>query len=302
MPQANEFFDIIKKCFDYFSEKIYVKGIGQLSNEPKMRAFACKADEYCQICIDYNKILHGRTNLSVLSYSSLPNYTRQELSNNACYYAELSVIEYMNACKLADQLELTEEQLLYRHNMGLAFYVSNKLLEAQLIVISEIFLIKKLEKERRKVSIKAKEDLKKLIEKIEFKLLSQNKSLDNLSSESSEENKGQLALTWTGALQVMENNESQLTDEVEELLEEKLKNSVMLLFEKDRYETKIPLTGIDSNLKEINKSIITTSAIGGVTGLTGLGFAAFQGLEVYSIYTGAAAGSLLGPVGMIVGQ
>ncbi|CAF1000383.1 unnamed protein product [Brachionus calyciflorus] len=290
---CSEFFDIIRKCHDYLLEQIYSNKMNSLNEKNKMQVYEAKANEYCNLAADYNRLANGKSSMYVIK--APPNLTATEFKNQAKYFAELSFQEYMNACKIADELELKEKQLGFRNKMALCYYIADKLLETQLILISNLFLIKKFQNDGAK---QIREDLinelKAIMKKIE-------KKCSGKTSVSNESN-------LNGHIKSTNNDVKDLVnvgDNSKEILDENFKNSAMLLLEKDRYNTEIALTNIDSNLETINKSIMNTKVVGGLAALSSTGLTAIQAIEAVSIFkaywTGTAtAGLIFGPAVMCV--
>lgn len=137
-----------------------------------MKCFEKRGDEYFEQALRYYKCLKARDGKVNQSDSNdlFPNLTNKELNDLCVQNGLKSYNNYYIACRNADTFSLINEQLLYRHNMALCYYICNKLLEAQLITVSEIILIKKARRSSVEIDKKRIIDLEELMKKLHKKI------------------------------------------------------------------------------------------------------------------------------------
>ncbi|RMZ97172.1 patatin [Brachionus plicatilis] len=250
-----------------------------------MDAFEQKGDEYCNIAIDYYNRSQGKPGLKCLNPIDLANLTKEELTNQAKHYSYLSFNEYMNACKLADKLCASDKQLLFRHKMAMAQYISENMLEAQLICIAQIFMMNKFRHKKIPISGQATVNLDTIIRKIERKCKGLSMRTDKPADEKVFD-KNQITANEVKDLVVYEASE-----DAEKNIEDKFKNSIILLLNKDSYNTKIALSKIESNINSIHSSIRNCQ----IATFSSTAFAVVQGAEIYLSWgTIAASGLFVG--------
>lgn len=79
------------------------------------------------------------------------------------YLAALAYDYYKSACRTADRLNDLDKQFELRKHMLLCFFISDKIVEAQLVGVSLVFLI---QKNRKTVTLKQRDQVSQLLEKI----------------------------------------------------------------------------------------------------------------------------------------